>query len=203
MAVPGWRDRGGIVIFGTMPACYAAFLRGINLGRRRVTGAQLAAPFTGLGFRDVATFLASGNVVFDPGPGADATDLGPRIETRLADDLGFSVSVFLRTAPALADMVARTPFPPGDGDRPAGKLQVILLREAPSRDAARAVLAQAPSDDRLAFHSTELYWRPRGNMSDSTLDLDAIDRLVGPYTIRTHNTLARLHGRFFADGAPA
>jgi hypothetical protein len=41
---------------------YAAFLRGINVGGRRVTGQQLCAPIEALGFQEVTSFLASGNV---------------------------------------------------------------------------------------------------------------------------------------------
>ena len=43
---------------------YVAFLRGMNLGNRRIKNPELAAEFERLGFEDVATFRASGNVVF-------------------------------------------------------------------------------------------------------------------------------------------
>jgi uncharacterized protein (DUF1697 family) len=180
---------------------YAAFLRGINLGRRRVTGDQLREPFLRLGFSYVSTFLASGNVAFDPGR-ADVRELTTRIEERLEAELGYPVAVFLRSASRLADIVATAPFAPAELQGSTGKLQVILLRQAPPRDLAARVLADAPAADRLALRGTELYWLPAGNMSDSDLDLTALDRLIGPTTVRTHNTLVRLHARFFADGAP-
>jgi len=44
---------------------YVAFLRGINLGKRRVKMEQLRRHFEGFGLENVATFIASGNVVFD------------------------------------------------------------------------------------------------------------------------------------------
>ena len=43
----------------------AAFLRGMNLGNRRISNADLRAEFESLGFQSVATFRASGNVVFE------------------------------------------------------------------------------------------------------------------------------------------
>ncbi len=43
---------------------YIAFLRGINLGKRRLPMSQLRSSFEELGFSDVKTFIASGNVVF-------------------------------------------------------------------------------------------------------------------------------------------
>ena len=41
---------------------YVAFLGGLNVGGHRVTGPDLVAEFTRLGFTDVATFLASGKL---------------------------------------------------------------------------------------------------------------------------------------------
>ena len=47
---------------------YIAFLRGINVGKhRRITMAELKAAFEASGYRDVATYIASGNVIFDAG----------------------------------------------------------------------------------------------------------------------------------------
>jgi len=52
----------------------AAFLRGINLGGRRVTNDRLREPFEALGLEGVATYRASGNVIFDD-PGIAAAEL--------------------------------------------------------------------------------------------------------------------------------
>ena len=48
---------------------YVAFLRGMNLGSRRIKNDELRAEFEQLGFEDVATFRASGNVIFGRGGG--------------------------------------------------------------------------------------------------------------------------------------
>lgn len=52
------------------PRSYVAFLRGINVGGHAVIRmSELQRAFEGLGFENVRTVLASGNVIFDP-PGA-------------------------------------------------------------------------------------------------------------------------------------
>jgi uncharacterized protein (DUF1697 family) len=181
---------------------YAAFLRGINLGRRRVTGATLREPFVGLGLSGVDTFLASGNVVFDAPEGRRRQELEVDIAQALEEDLGFAVETFLRSAGELDAIVARTPFSTEEMERSRGKIQVILFRQEPPPEAAAALLAHASEDDRLALRGTELYWLPAGNMSDSELDPSAIDRLVGPTTTRTANTLARFHARYFQGRPP-
>jgi uncharacterized protein (DUF1697 family) len=177
---------------------YAAFLRGINLGDRRVTGKELRVPFQTLGLSDVATFMASGNVVFDVEGPVDEAELGARIEGAVEEELGFASDVFLRSGGELATIVGREPFSPDDTAASAGKLQVMLLRERPEPTTSARVLDHAGPDDRLALQGRELYWLPSGTMSASDLDLTAVQRMLGTNTMRTANTLRRLLGRFFA-----
>jgi uncharacterized protein (DUF1697 family) len=181
---------------------YAAFLRGINLGRRRVTGEQLRAPFLGLGLAGVETFLASGNVVFEAEGGASEGELEARIEGALESSLGLRATTFLRSAAEVAAMAARSPFSGEEPSGEGGKLQVILLPAEPGPEAAATALVHASEEDRLALHGRELYWLPQGLMSASALDLGALDKLVGPTTIRTANTIGRLYSKFFEAMGP-
>lgn len=177
---------------------YAAFLRGINLGGRRVTGSQLCAPFEGLGFRDVASFLASGNVAFSTEPDVNADDLEVRLESALEEALGYPVETFVRSATEAAEVVAQSPFAPEVVATTAGKLQVTFLRQQPSAEAVEVVAVHATDDDRLAVIGREWYWLPSGGMSQSALDLRALERALGRGTTRTANTVARLHAKHLA-----
>lgn len=76
---------------------YAAFLRGMNLGNRRITNDELCAHFADLGLTDATAFLASGNVVFSAGDD-DRDRLTRRIEDGLREALDYEVPVFLRIA---------------------------------------------------------------------------------------------------------
>lgn len=180
-----------------MPA-YAAFLRGVNLGaRRKATSSELRAVFEGIGFEDVATFRTSGNVVFDARR-EPASKLAPRIESALADSLGFEVTIFLRTAGEVRAIAAHQPFPRSAVDASAGKLQVALLPAKPARNTRDQALALATDEDRLAFGDRELYWLPSGGTRDAALNMSAIDELVGPTTMRTKGTLEQLAAKYFA-----
>jgi uncharacterized protein (DUF1697 family) len=174
---------------------YAAFLRGINVGGRRVTGKQLCDPFEQLAFRDVASFLASGNITFTTD---DTTDLDVRIEAALEVALGFPVDAFVRTAAEVADIVAVEPFPAEVVAASAGKVQVTLLRRAPVRRAVEEALAHANDDDRLAVVGREWYWLPSGGVSQSSLDVRALEGILGRGTTRTVNTLARLNAKLLS-----
>jgi uncharacterized protein (DUF1697 family) len=179
---------------------YAAFLRGMNLGGRRITNDALRTHVAALGgVEDVATFRASGNVIFDAPDAGDPDALARRVEAGLGVALGYEVPVFLRTGAELRAIVAHAPFTAEQVAASAGKLQVSLLRAEPPAAARRAVLALASEQDRLALRGRELYWLPHGRMSDSELDLDAIVTALGPATMRTIGTLELIAARWFAD----
>ena len=177
---------------------HVAFVRGINLGRRRrVSGADLRSLFDGMGFADAATFRTSGNVVFNGG-GEPRGKMADRIERGLTESLGWDVTVFLRTAAEIRAIAARQPFPTALVEASHGKLQVVVLSAKPSARARKDVLALATDQDRLAFGDRELYWLPSAGTRDSALDLKAIEGLVGPTTMRTKGTVDQLVAKYFA-----
>jgi uncharacterized protein (DUF1697 family) len=169
---------------------YAAFLRGINVGGTRIAKDDLCAPFAALGLENVTTFRASGNVIFD-GPRESATKLAKRIEQRLADDLGFTRAItFIRTAAEMRALAADDPIPRAPGQ----KLHVMFCLKKPPA----SVLEYATEIDPLVIGRRELYWGPQGRMTDSEIDLKAIEKLIGPLTMRTKDTVDQIAARWFS-----
>jgi uncharacterized protein (DUF1697 family) len=177
---------------------YAAFLRGMNVGGHRISNAELCARFEELGFSEVSTFRASGNVVFaDDEPPAETT---ARIEAGLATALGYEVPVFLRTAKEVQKIAAHEPFAQPLVAASKGKLQVMMLATQPTARARKEVLALASDEDRLAFGERELYWLSSGGILDSALDFKALGKPLGPMTTRTKNTVEQVAAKYFASG---
>jgi uncharacterized protein (DUF1697 family) len=176
---------------------YVAFLRGMNLGGRRITNDELRSHFEALGCEDVATFRASGNVIFTDG-GEPPAKLTTRLEGGLAEALGYKVPVFLRSAKELLAIAAHEPFEAKVLDASKGKLQIALLVKKPSAAAAKKALGMSTDADRLALEGRELYWLPDGGMSDSELDLKAIAAALGPTTIRTRGTIDQIAAKHFS-----
>lgn len=93
---------------------YVAFLRGINVGgHKRIRMANLGQAFEALGFQNVRTLLASGNVAFE----AHATvrklrdrALAKILEQKIKQAFGLEVSVVLRTRRALLRLLDANPF---------------------------------------------------------------------------------------------
>ncbi|MDQ3726178.1 MAG: DUF1697 domain-containing protein [Actinomycetota bacterium] len=173
-----------------------AFLRGMNLGGRRIKNEELRRHFEEMGLEEVGTFRASGNVVFSsPGREKEET-LATRIEAELGERLGYEVPVFLRTIEEVAAITAREPFDPAAVAKSKGKLQVSFLAKKPSAAAKKKALALATDEDLLAIEGRELYWLPSGGISESDLDLKALDATLGPGTIRTMGTVAQIAAKY-------
>lgn len=163
---------------------HVAFLRGMNLGGRRLTNDTLRGAFEAIGFPGVQTVRASGNVILDH---AEDSELVARIERGLEAQLGYPVPTIVRTVAAVRQVAEFDGLEPRGVD--GGKLQVTLLQHAPTAEVRAAVLAHATPDDQLAFGDAELFWLPRGGVLDSLLDLQALDRHLGLGTMRTLGTL--------------
>ena len=175
---------------------HVAFLRGINLGGRRVKSADLCAPFGALGLRDPVAFRASGNVIF-ASDGQPEDELAPRIEKALEDALGYRVHVFVRSGPQVCSLAAAEPFDADALKASDGKLQVVMLAAEPSGSARRDVLAHASDEDVLALHGREIFWLPNRGVGRSELNWRAIERLVGPTTTRTMSTVQEIAAKHF------
>lgn len=172
-----------------------AFLRGMNLGGRRIKNEELRAEFESLGFADVATFRASGNVIFGAQGGSESA-LTKQIEAGLGDALGYEVPVFLRSCAEVTAIAAAEPFDAKLLAASKGKLQVQFLARKPAAAARKAVSALATDDDGLALSGRELYWLPSGGISESELDWKPIDAALGSGTMRTMGTVEQIAARY-------
>ncbi|HUB99147.1 MAG TPA: DUF1697 domain-containing protein [Solirubrobacterales bacterium] len=177
-------------------ARYVAFLRGMNLGSRRLKNTELVAEFEHLGFAEVATFRASGNVVFSAAGRASEAALTKKVEAGLGHGLGYEVLVFLRSVAEVAAIAAYEPFPAKAVAGSKGKLQVSLLAKKPSATAVKQALDLGSDHDRLAIEGRELYWLPSGGISDSDLDLKALDKALGKGTVRTMGTIEQIAAKY-------
>jgi uncharacterized protein (DUF1697 family) len=168
----------------------------MNLGKRRIKNPELAAEFAALGFEDIATFRASGNVVFSSPEKASEKALRERIEAGLEQGLGYDVPVYLRSVAEVAKIAAQEPFDAKDVAASKGKLQVSMLTRKPTAKAKKTVLDLATDDDGLALSGRELFWLPSGGTIESELDLKAIERALGPGTMRTKGTVDQIAAKY-------
>ena len=176
-------------------ARHVAFLRGINVGGRKATGDQLRAPFEELGLEDVATFRASGNVVFSAPRKVDAA----QIERGLKKSLGYEVATFVRTAAEIRAIAGHEPFDAPRVKATKGKLQVALLPGKPTAQARKKMLGLQSEDDLFAIRGRELYWLPSGGLMQSAVGMGGITAVLGSNTVRTKGTIDQIASKYLAD----
>jgi uncharacterized protein (DUF1697 family) len=170
-----------------------AFLRAINVGGHTVKMDRLRALFGELAFDNVATFIASGNVIFDA-PAAGSAVLETQIEGHLRESLGYAVVTFLRTPAELAAVASYTPFAPDELAAEGHSLYVAFLKALPNEEAQRKLLALRNEIDDFQFHGRELYWLARARLTDSPLFSGALlEKTIGmPATMRNITTVRKL-----------
>jgi len=169
---------------------YVAFLRAINTPPRYVKMNRLRDAFAGPGVENVATFIASGNVIFDSD---EAVDDGFRRqkESRLHEALGFAVPMYLRSAAEVIDISERRPF--GDQSPDA---EVSFLPARPDPVAVEQLVASARDGDRLEVIGREVYWYHPGPSAESAHKETTVVKILGMETTRrSMRTVARI-----ADG---
>src|SRR2546423_3593288 len=94
---------------------YVGLLRGINVGGNRLIKMEaLAKVFDAAGWRNVRTYVQSGNVIFDCGE-TDPRTLAKKIERKLAKAFGHEITVVVLELASLASMAQRNPFKKFDG----------------------------------------------------------------------------------------
>ncbi len=119
-----------------MSDTYVAFLRGINLGKRSVKSPELKAAYVAMGFTEVRTLLASGNVIFS----ADSRPDPQALEGGFKAAFGFESGTVLRSQAELRALVAADPFN-GRTEDENTKLYVTFLAEPPPRPPGPNALA--------------------------------------------------------------
>lgn len=176
-----------------------AFLRGINLGNRRVKMDELRQHFEALdGVSNVATFIASGNVIFDAA-GAGANELERAIEDHLHDTLAYEVDTFVRSLDDLERVAGRDAFV--EAGEPGYRVHVLFLKETAGERAEELLGKIATEGDRFRISGREVYWLRHGGLSDSKLQPADVERAVGAATstLRTLNTVRRIVAKFSVD----
>jgi uncharacterized protein (DUF1697 family) len=173
-------------------ARYVALIRGINVGGNNVIRmVDLRACFEQQGFANVATFIQSGNVVFDSTGGA-AKRLSRRIETALQDTFECSTTVVLCSQRQLRRIVECAPM--GFGAAPTKyRCDVIFLGESLSAQEAIEQIPMKPGVDQVNAGPGALYFsRLSAKASRSRLSRVVALPIYKSMTIRNWNTTTKL-----------
>jgi uncharacterized protein (DUF1697 family) len=171
---------------------YVALLRGINVGGKNLIAMPaLAACFEAHSFRAVATYIQSGNVLFEAGESSSAA-LAARIEAMLEAAFGYRACVVLQTEKQLRQVVHDAPD--GFGAEPARHRYDVIYLKPPLRSAtAITSMPTREGVDRVFAGPGVLYFsRLISRASQSRLSRLASMPIYQKMTIRNWNTTTTL-----------
>jgi len=170
---------------------YVALLRGINVGGRTlVKMADLKACFEELGFEDVSTYIASGNVLFESGE--DAAGLATMIEAAIEERFELPVKVVVLDRASYARIVKAIPKPwIGDASLRAN---VAFVRRGTDAKAVVRDLEPDPAVEEVKAIKGAILWATRRD----ALNQSVMRKLIGgatykELTVRNLNTTLKLH----------
>ena len=160
---------------------FVALLRAVNVGGTgKLPMADLKTICEELGFADVRTYIASGNVVFSSRKSEAA--LKAALEKRLQAYAGKPVGVLLRNAAEMAQILSDNPFPKAAPNR----TMAVFLDRAPPADALAGIRGQR--DEQVRLGRREIYIHYGEGMGKSKLVIPA----ARTGTARNINTVAAL-----------
>ena len=172
---------------------YLALLRGINVGGKNlVRMADLREAFEEMGFADVATYIASGNVLFRA-PRQKREQLAARIERELSRRFAMELKVVLLTESQLARVVDEAPRGFGAATH---RCDVIFLRSPLTVKRAFSLLETREGVDSAWPGAGVLYFaRLAARASGSRLSKIVALPEYQDMTIRSWSTTTKLHQR--------
>jgi uncharacterized protein (DUF1697 family) len=169
---------------------HVALLRAVNVGGRKLPMTELRALAKRIGWKEVASYIQSGNLVF--AAAGDPAALEAQLERAIAKEFALDVPVIVRTAAAWRRYPGSNPFAEAAEKEP-NRLVLLLSKEQPAYGAEQAIQAKAAAGERVRRAGDALWIHFPEGAGASKLTPSLIDRAIGsPATSRNYRTVMRL-----------
>jgi len=175
---------------------YVILLRAVNVGGYgKLSMADLSQILSALGFKNIETYIQSGNAVADSNIAAEK--VGPSISRALEKLTGAPVEVIVRTHEELDGLIRANPFA-AEAASDGSRVHVSFL-SAPAAPTARAALESIVEKypnrrDRYHLAGDHIYFHFPDGAADIKFSGKALDRAIAATcTARNWNTVLKLH----------
>lgn len=171
---------------------FVALLRGVNVGGNNIISMKsLKTSFEKLGFKDVSTYINSGNILFKAKE-PDARTLETTIEAMLSRDYNLDCKVVVRSFPEMASLVENLPKN-WNGDT-EWKYNVIFLRHSIDSEKVLESLGPKREIEKVVYYPGTLLWSARiSDMKRTSLEKLSSQKLFQDMTVRNTNTTRKLY----------
>ena len=165
---------------------YIAFLRGINVGNIRIKMPDLKTAFEKMGFQNVATYLQTGNVVFDSEK--SITEIKLILEKGLSETFHYQAFVLLYQFDYLSEIVAKYPFEKDENHH----AYVIFVEGEAIFEELKTISQDV--DEEITVGNQVFYWKvTKGESTDTVFSkILAKVKYKSSTTVRNINTLEKM-----------
>ncbi len=170
---------------------YIALLRGINLGGKTMIKMDvLKAEFEGLGFKNVTSYINSGNLAFDSTKTAEAK-LVSKIEKAVENLMSRTVDIMVREQKDINRIINGNPF---RGEYASHKeMHVLFLKEALPAEKQTLLENSALEGERYEVNDREIYCHLPLGVAESLLTKGFFEKKPRvSYTGRNWRTVEKL-----------
>ncbi len=175
---------------------YIAFLRGINIsGKNKVPMAELKKGFEELGFREVKTYLNSGNVIYSSN-GNDIGSFTKQIETMIKNQFDLDIPVFVILKEELEVILRNAPDWWGKENKEIYDNLIFIMPPATFAEVFNEMGEPKEELEKIKDYKKAVFWSfsrkdyQKTNWWSKTASANISNKL----TIRTANTVRKLVG---------
>ncbi|WP_044402547.1 DUF1697 domain-containing protein [Lacinutrix sp. Hel_I_90] len=168
---------------------YIALLRGINVGgQKKVPMAELRVALSALAFKNIHTYIQSGNVVFESSE-KDTSILEVKIFSSIKKQFGFEVPVLVKTNLEMKAIFRACPF----SEKKKVSSYFTLLNSAPEKELIDSLNTVAFDDEEIVATRNVVYFFSEKGYGKAKCNTNFIERkLKVTATTRNYKTMIKL-----------
>jgi len=125
-------------------------------GHNKIQATELSALYHKMGFKDVRTYIQSGNVIFSLDDKTDINRVGSDIESAILKKFNYNIPVLIRTISEINKVISDNPFFDEMNFDPS-RLAVIFLHEMPSGEQVEKVKNVDYTPDKFKIVGKEIF----------------------------------------------
>ncbi|TJY37864.1 DUF1697 domain-containing protein [Pontimicrobium aquaticum] len=168
---------------------YIALLKGINVGgHKKVPMAELRELFSQSGFKNVRTYIQSGNVILQSSEKSNLK-IEKTVKEAITNYFGFEVSVLVKTRQDLQRIFNNSPF--SEDEKKASYF--IMLHNTPDKELVKITSEKIYEGEAYQIIEDFIYYYSANGFGQSKFDAKFFERKLNTYaTARNYNTMLKL-----------
>ena len=172
---------------------YIALLRGINIsGKNKIAMSELKKEFANLGYKEISTYLNSGNVVFESDI-EDKNTIKNNIQVMIKDKFDFDIPTYVTTSQELEELIIYSPDWWGKENKEIYNNIIFIIPPTTYNEVFNAI--GSPNEyEKIQEYKNNIFWSfdlknyRKSNWWSKTASTEVSNKI----TIRTANTMKKL-----------